>query len=209
MRKVCFISLLFGILFFYLMSVFGVFQRFNEERKRIERLESQFNTFLEDWRERDSFFDSRIDYVCKFTKDRILAYRILKEVKRVSGIFKVDPDLILSVIKEESRFDTSAISPKGAIGLMQVMPETGDMIARLLGKLDYNLFSVSDNVELGTCFLSLLLKYNSKERALQKYFAGTFWDLKEAEEYRKRVIKEYVFLRDEILRGGDNYESDD
>ena len=53
-------------------------------------------------------------------------------IDRASSTFGVDRDLIVSVIKAESGFDAGATSPKGAMGLMQLMPET----ARDLGVTD-------------------------------------------------------------------------
>ncbi len=83
--------------------------------------------------------------------------------------YKVDADLITSVIVVESNFDPKAVSRKDARGLMQLLPET----ATMLGVKDA--FDPSENIEAGTRYLSGLLKrYNNDViLALAAYNAGT------------------------------------
>jgi len=81
---------------------------------------------------------------------------------------QIDPDFIRSVIKAESGFHQNAISSKGALGLMQLMPGT----ASELGVS--NPFNPNSNVEGGTKYLrDLLEKYNfDVNKALAAYNAG-------------------------------------
>src|SRR5579872_25544 len=89
-------------------------------------------------------------------------------VNQASGRYRLDPDLVSSVIKAESDFKVRAVSPKGARGLMQLMPGT----ASQLGVSDA--FDPQANVEGGTKYLrELMEKYNfDMVRALAAYNAG-------------------------------------
>jgi soluble lytic murein transglycosylase-like protein len=89
-------------------------------------------------------------------------------INAVSGRHHLDPDLINSVIHVESGFNPKAVSPKGARGLMQLMPQT----ASRLGVV--NSFDPGDNLEGGTRYLrELLERYNfDLIKALAAYNAG-------------------------------------
>ncbi len=71
----------------------------------------------------------------------------------------LDPYLVAAVINTESGFDPDAVSPVGAIGLMQIMPETGEWIAGKLGYDDFStdmLYDESTNIQFGCWYLSFL-----------------------------------------------------
>ena len=96
----------------------------------------------------------------------------------------VDPILVASVIRAESGFKSRAVSPKGAIGLMQIMPATGDYIAAKSnsyfrkggvteGDGGFDLFDPKTNIDMGTWYLKYLLdKFGDKRTALMAYNAG-------------------------------------
>jgi soluble lytic murein transglycosylase-like protein len=89
-------------------------------------------------------------------------------VNEASGRYRLDPDLVNSVIKAESGFNVHAVSPKGAQGLMQLMPGT----ASQLGVPDA--FDPEANVDGGAKYLrELLERYNfDLVKALAAYNAG-------------------------------------
>jgi soluble lytic murein transglycosylase len=101
-----------------------------------------------------------------------LAVAIVREAERS----RVDPLLVLAVIKCESSFNNYAVSGVGAKGLMQVMPDTGKYLAEKRGlELGHanNLFDPETNVELGTFYLAdLIERFGSVENALVAYNAG-------------------------------------
>jgi soluble lytic murein transglycosylase-like protein len=89
-------------------------------------------------------------------------------VNEASGRYRLDPDLVNSVIKAESDFHVRAVSPKGAEGLMQLMPGTASQLGVS------NTFDPEANVEGGTRYLrELLERYNfDLVKALAAYNAG-------------------------------------
>lgn len=89
-------------------------------------------------------------------------------VNEASGRYRLDPDLVNSVIKAESGFNVRAVSPKGAQGLMQLMPGTASQLGVP------NAFDPRSNVEGGTRYLrELLERYNfDLVKALAAYNAG-------------------------------------
>ena len=89
-------------------------------------------------------------------------------VNEASGRYRLDPDLVNSVIKAESGFKVRAVSPKGAQGLMQLMPGTASQLGVP------NAFDAQANVEGGTRYLrELMEKYNFDiVKALAAYNAG-------------------------------------
>lgn len=99
---------------------------------------------------------------------RVGAANLDEVVNSASGRYRLDPDLVNSVIKAESGFNVRAVSPKGAQGLMQLMPGTASQLGVP------NAFDAAANVEGGTKYLrELLERYNfDLIKALAAYNAG-------------------------------------
>jgi hypothetical protein len=89
-------------------------------------------------------------------------------IEAASAQYKVDADLVASVIAVESNFEAKAISRRNARGLMQLLPET----AERLGVKD--VFDPGQNIDAGTRYLSELLQryHNNLALALAAYNAG-------------------------------------
>jgi soluble lytic murein transglycosylase-like protein len=91
-------------------------------------------------------------------------------IDRVASTRGVEEALVHAVIAAESGYDPRAISPKGAIGLMQVMPETAGDYG--IASADA-LFDPRTNVEIGTRHLKRLLdRYRNIRHAVMAYNAG-------------------------------------
>lgn len=75
-------------------------------------------------------------------------------IDRHSRQRSLDPRLVKAVIDAESGFYERAVSPSGARGLMQLMPETG----RLMGVPPERLFAPDDNLRAGTAYLAFLFR---------------------------------------------------
>ncbi len=107
----------------------------------------------------------------------------------------IDPQLVKAVIKAESNWNASAISPKGALGLMQLMPAT----ASLLGVV--NPFDPVENIDGGTRYLKYLLSkfsgsltlalaaYNAGPKLVEK--KGAVPSIPETVSYVKKVLAYY------------------
>ena len=95
------------------------------------------------------------------------------EVALASETFGVEQAMIFSIINTESHFKANAISNKGAVGLMQILPSTADDVAKKLGIKEFELKNPKDNIFLGTAYLSFLMeKFKNRTLALCSYNAG-------------------------------------
>lgn len=116
-------------------------------------------------------------------------------VREIASKHQLDPDFVASVIKAESDFKTRAVSPKGAQGLMQLMPQT----AAQLGVKDA--FDPKANVEAGTAHLSALLDlyHDDAIKALAAYNAGAHRvdqyhgvpPYKETQAYVAKIVRDF------------------
>ena len=117
-------------------------------------------------------------------------------IRQYGAQYGVDPYLIYCLMSQESRFITSAVSPKGAQGLMQLMPGT----AARYGVT--NPYDVAQNIKGGTRYLKDLLKmfngrvdlalagYNAGEGAVMKY-GYTIPPYDETRNYVRLILKRY------------------
>jgi len=96
------------------------------------------------------------------------SFDLNQAVKDAIGTYRLDPDLVTSVIRAESGFNVRAVSPKCAQGLMQLMPQTASQLGV------HNAFDPQANVEAGTRYLRELLERYDFDliKALAAYNAG-------------------------------------
>jgi len=116
-------------------------------------------------------------------------------IKDAGARHGLDPDFVASVVHAESGFNVRAVSPKGAQGLMQLMPRT----AADLGVKDS--FDPEANIEAGTKYLRALLDHYNGDvvKALAAYNAGTqrvaqyhgLPPFRETQAYVRRIVVEY------------------
>jgi soluble lytic murein transglycosylase len=143
-----------------------------------------------------------------------------KQIYQLSGVYKIDPMLLAAIVKTESGFFPYSSSRKGALGLMQMLPETAEQVAAEL-KIDYqdpdDLYREEINLRLGTHYFSGLLKAfdGNLVLALAAYNAGMgkvrSWHLQpygtdqdqlidaipvaETRAYVRQVLKNYRFFK--------------
>ncbi len=96
-------------------------------------------------------------------------------IRKVAKKHGIEPELIHAIIRAESNYESTAVSPKGAIGLMQLMPATG----KAYGVNDF--VDPEENIEGGTKYLKDLIKlyqgktslvlaaYNAGQEAVKRY----------------------------------------
>ena len=122
--------------------------------------------------------------------------RFAELIQQASFRHQVDAKLVHAVIQTESAYNSSAQSPAGAVGLMQLMPDT----ARRFGVTDRN--DPDQNVDGGTRYLKYLIKmfnpnlelavaaYNAGENAVIKY-NNSIPPYPETQNYVKQVLALY------------------
>lgn len=117
-------------------------------------------------------------FIIIFLMELVYLYFIPKKyddiIDKYSTEYNVDRSLVKAVIFKESRFKDTAVSSKGAIGLMQLMPSTALWLMNKLKIEDYKIESADNNIRLGTYYLSYLMNLmdSDEEHALLAYNAG-------------------------------------
>ncbi|MDO9140166.1 MAG: lytic transglycosylase domain-containing protein [Methylobacter sp.] len=120
---------------------------------------------------------------------------IVDMVKTMSPWYQIDPHLALSIVSVESNFNTNALSPKNAMGLMQIIPATAE---RFNVK---DAFDASQNIKAGLKYLQWLLNryhgdvalaaagYNAGEGAVDRHHGVPPYP--ETQQYVARVLRLY------------------
>lgn len=148
-------------------------------------------------REAGHKFSDRKPVGCKYP-EVIADAKLLGWVNSYSKKNGLDPRLVYALIEQESRFNACAVSPKGAQGIMQIMPDT----QRFLGLTEP--FDAERNIAAGTKYLRAMLdKFQTETMALAAYNAGPGAVAKhngvppyeETKDYVLKVVDRYFMLR--------------
>ncbi len=154
---------------------------------------------------------SSVIYVIYFNVMYPLKY--YEEIKTAGYIYGIEPAFIASVINEESSFNNLCVSRSGAIGLMQIMPQTAEWLAVRMGIENYNvnqLYDAQFNINMGTFYLKYLFErfdddyttlcaYNAGEGTVRNWLKNNYYSInnvilkttpyKETNKYARDVIK--------------------
>lgn len=130
-------------------------------------------------------------------------------LREASNTHRIDMELLQAVIATESGFDANAVSPKGAVGLMQLIPATAQRYGvRSDAKktIEQKLTDPQTNIRAGSRYLADLIKmfpgkldlavaaYNAGEGAVQRY-GNQIPPYKETQNYVKTVMQMYTYLK--------------
>lgn len=144
----------------------------------------------------------------------------LEEVKKASEKFQVEPELIYSIIRQESAFNPEARSPADAFGLMQLLPKVAKRFGDKIGvEVDHytDLYLPEKNIPIGAYFVAQQLKrydnhfistvasYNASDRAVRGWFQSRarpssveFIEeipYEETKSYVRLLIRNFTFYR--------------
>lgn len=140
---------------------------------------------------------------------------------------KVDSFLVAAIIKNESNFEHKAVSGVGAVGLMQIMPETGRWIAEQMGLEEYkdsDLYQTRTNIRMGCWYLGelehefknnmalVMIAYNAGRGQTHEWMEKNGWDydfndikaipFPDTREYVSRVLQDrdkyYLLYKDKV-----------
>lgn len=122
--------------------------------------------------------------VCMFVAGYFIGLEIKKNrypikfeeyVVKYSAEYEVPQEIIYAVISCESGFDENAESPAGAIGLMQIMPDTYDWLSRIIDEsyAEGDIYIPENNIKYGVAYLSYLYKrFGNWDTTIAGYNAG-------------------------------------
>lgn len=122
--------------------------------------------------------------VSEWLPDAAIRHKILTTVFREATLAGIEPELVLSVIVVESRFDKYALSKAGAVGLMQIMP----FWLKELKPSSDNLFDIETNIRLGC---RILKNYLDIEKGDVFYALGRYNGSRGQGKYPQLVLSNY------------------
>lgn len=155
-----------------------------------------------------------------FQKKYVYPFPYKETIYRYAIENEVDPILVVSVMRTESKFASAAKSPKGAAGLMQMMPETASWVASQMEDANFSLEQLNDpevSIRLGTWYLASLKKefkdnevlmlaaYNGGRGNVNKWMQQYEWPMSFAaiDQIPFKETREYV---GKVLRNKQHYQ---
>jgi soluble lytic murein transglycosylase-like protein len=184
------------------MSDGSVFESIENVLLRIDEIKRRFGIRRTDWEvERSPSFQKTLEEKSATAEEPHTSNAGEPEdqgpyadiIKTASQLYRIPETLIQAVIKQESNFEHTALSEKGAMGLMQLMPDT----AHELGVEDP--YDVEQNIFGGTHYLSDMIDLyeGNLNRALAAYNAGPYRvreripDIQETKNFIDSVLQHY------------------
>jgi len=160
------------------------------------------------------------------------------EILEHAGDNSIDPFLVAAIIKNESNFDHLAVSDAGAVGLMQIMPDSGEWIAGQMGLKDFTVEQLrlpEINIRMGCWYLGELehefkrnlaltaAAYNAGRGRTKEWMKNYGWNYEfgdiaaipynDTREYVRAVLRDrdayYLYYRDALKRGKDELRAVD
>ena len=165
------------------------------------------------------YFTVEIDQIPRSVWEALFPRPFWPDLKRNSLQHQLDPDLVASLIRQESEFNPTAISRANAMGLMQLLPQVGKSLARELKIRHFSsdeLLVPSTNLQLGTRYFRkivdhydgqveyALAAYNAGENRVEDWRKGGFKDkaefvesipFTETREYVQAILRNAVFYK--------------
>ncbi|MBN2158349.1 MAG: lytic transglycosylase domain-containing protein [Spirochaetes bacterium] len=181
-------------------NMFTVMKRINEIRSRFGIGRHRPASLPAEGGARNAYRDMHDRAVASDRGVKGIEGKTVEEIRKLADHYalanRVSPELVRAVIETESNYNPRAVSPKGAKGLMQLMPS----VINDLGVKDP--FNPGENISAGVTMLKdLLVEYDGDyKKALSAYNAGRravnesggVPDFPETQEYVKKVIDAYV-----------------
>lgn len=139
--------------------------------------------------------------------EKLYPIRYQEGIARVADRYHLDPYLVAAVVRTESDYDPKAVSHVGAVGLMQLMPDTAEWITHLdswKGPKDPTLTDPDDNLELGACYLAYLTErfagdmlavvaaYNAGQGAVDDWLASGAHEALQLADIRFQETRDFV-----------------
>ncbi|WP_229711369.1 lytic transglycosylase domain-containing protein [Pectinatus frisingensis] len=156
----------------------------------------------------------------KVEKKYLYPYPYEITIEKYARQYNIDDSLVAGIVLAESRFIPDAKSHRGAIGLMQIMPETGRWIASNIDDKTYNdnkLYDPETNIHYGVWYLSFLMKefnrneiltiaaYNAGHGQIEQWRNTYSWN-SSFDDYNKIPFKETRDYVQKVLNNKKSYQ---